>query len=242
MKRFVCAVLAGAMCVGTAGVIAGCGCSRTSGEPGYTVEATQPDLEGGDFGFYVINKNELMITEYKGSDKEIVIPETYNNYTVTTIGSFVFNGLDITSVTMPDTITEIQDYAFASCKQLKNIKLSSNLKTLGADVFFFCSSLETIELPASLEDAGIYTFSASGIKSITFPESETLTKIGGYMFYQCPNLAEVKLPSTITDIEKNAFAECDQKITFTAPSGSYAEEYLKGSNTNITDYEFVPAE
>lgn len=242
MKRIVCTVIAGAMCMGTAGLISGCGCSNTSGEPGYTVEATQPDLEGGDFGFYVINKNELMLTEYKGTATDIVIPETYNNYTVTTIGSFVFNDLDITSVTMPDTITEIQDYAFASCKNLKSVKLSDNLKTLGADVFFYCTSLESIELPSSLEDLGIYTFSASGLKSVTIPESEKLTELGGYVFYQCPNLTEVNIPSTVTKIDKNAFADCDLKITFKAPSGSYAEEYLNGEKANIKDFEFVAAE
>lgn len=226
MKRVISMVLAGVLCIGSATVFAGCGCSRTPDKPGYTVEATKPDMEGGDFGYYVINKNELMITEYKGTEKDVVIPETYNNYTVTTIGSFVFNDSDITSVTIPDTVTEIQDYAFGSCKQLKSVKLSANLKKLGSDVFFFCSSLESIEIPASIEDLGIYTFTASGLKSVTIPESETLTKIGGYVFYQCPNLTEVNLPATIKEIDKRAFSDCSNQITFTAPSGSYAEEYV----------------
>ncbi len=233
MKKIICAALTIALCATAAIGFSGCGSDNNS-EPGYTVVPTEPDFDEGDFGFYIINKDELMITEYNGSSTDVEIPESYYNYTVTAIGSFVFNDTDITSVTMPDTITEIGDYAFASCKSLKSVKLSANLKTLGSDVFFYCSSLESIELPASIEDFGIYTFSAAGLKSVTIPESETFTSIGSYVFYQCPELTEVNLPSTVTEINESAFLGGYNPITFKAPSGSYAEEYAEKNN-----FEFV---
>lgn len=237
MKKFLCAALAVGVCAAAVAGLSGCGCSKSNSEIGYVVETTAPDLENGDFGFYILNKNELMITKYKGSSKDVEIPETYNDYTVTAIGSYVFDSTDITSVTMPDTITEIDDYAFSSCRSLESVKLSSNLKTLGTNVFFLCSSLESIEFPASIEDLGIYTFSGSGLKSVTIPESETLTTIRDYVFYQCPQLTEVNIPSTVTEISEGAFSGCTNPITINAPSGSYAEEYAQ---TN--DFEFVAAE
>lgn len=231
MKRILCAVLALAMCATAAVAFSGCGCSsNNSNEPGYTVEPTKPDLEGGDYGYYIINKNELMITEYKGADKDVVIPDTYNDYKVTAIGAFVFDSSDITSVTIPDTITEIKDYAFASCKQLKSVKLPSSLKTLGTNVFFFCSALESIELPASIEDLGIYTFTASGLKSVKIPESNTLTLIDNFVFYQCPQLTDVYIPATVTEINENSFADCKNPVTIHAPAGSYAEEYATANS------------
>lgn len=228
MKRILCAALALAMCT-TAAVFSGCGCSNkgTSNEPGYTVAPTQPDIQDGDFSYYIINKSELMVTGYKGSSKDVTIPEKYNDYTVTTIGPFVFDGSDITSVTMPDSITEIKDYAFASCKKLSKVKLSENLKTVGTNAFFFCSSLESIEIPKSIEDLGIYTFTASGLKEVKIPESDTLTKIDNYVFYQCPKLTDVYLPSTVKDINDNSFADCKNPVKIHAPAGSYAETYAK---------------
>lgn len=226
MKRIICAVLAGAMCVTAAVSLSGCGCSRKGTEPGYVVEATEPDLRDGDFGYYVINKNELMITEYTGSGKEIEIPETYKDYTITSIGSFVFDSCEAESVTMPDSIKSIGDYAFASSKNLKSIRLSQNLETFGSNSFFFCKNLEEIELPASIKDLGIYTFSGTGLKSVTIPESETLTEIDAYVFYQCPNLTEVTIPDTVTEMKENVFSDSKNRIIVKGSAGSYAEEYV----------------
>lgn len=237
MKKILCALLACTVCVSASAFLTGCGCSNNSTEPGYTVATTQPDLTNGDFGFYILNKNEIMITEYTGSSMDVEIPETFNDYTVTTIGEFVFSEMDITSVTIPDTVTEIQSYAFASCSSLANVKLSANLKTLGADAFFNCPSLESIEIPASVEDLGIYTFCGSGLKSVTIPESSTLTKLDHYVFYECKSLTEVNLPSTVTEISEDAFADCSNPITITAPSGSYAEEFASDNG-----FTFVAAQ
>lgn len=227
MKRIICAVLAGAMCVTAAVSLSGCGCSRKNIEPGYTVEATEPDLRDGDFGYYVINKNELMITEYTGSGKEIEIPETYKDYTITSIGAFVFDSCEAESITMPDTIKSIGDYAFASSKNLKSIKFSQKLETFGSNSFFFCKDLEEIELPASIKDLGIYTFSGTGLKSVTIPESETLTEIDSYVFYQCPKLTEVTIPDTVKNMKENVFADSKNRIIVKGSSGSYAEKYVR---------------
>lgn len=226
MKKILCAVLAGAMCVTAAFSLSGCGCSRNT-EPGYTVEATSPDLKDGDFGYYIVNKNELMVTEYTGSGKEIQIPEAYKDYTITSIGSFVFDSCEAETITMPDTITSIGDYAFASSKNLKNIKFSSKLEKLGSNTFFFCKNLEEVELPASIKYLGMYTFSGSGLKSVTIPENKNLTEIDSYVFYQCPNLTEVTIPKTVTKMEPNVFSDSKNQITVKGSAGSYAEKYVK---------------
>ena len=236
MRKILCALLAGAVCTTMVLSFTGCGCSSKK-EPGYQVEATEPDLSNNGFGFYIINSNELMITEYSGTEKDLVIPESYNNYTVTTIGPSAFSDLDIESVTLPDTITEIQGYAFQSCSNLKSVKLSSNLKTLGNNVFFLCSSLESVELPETIEDLGIFTFQGSGVKSITIPEGK-LTEIREYVFYQCPQLTEITIPATVTKIADNSISENKNAVTIKAPSGSYAESYVeKNGEANNLKFE-----
>lgn len=231
MKKIMCVLLTCAVCATAAIGFTGCNNSSNSNQtPGYEVPVTEPDLKNDEFGFFILNKSELMITKYLGSEKDIVIPETYNNYTVAVIGRSVFNDQDINSVVIPDSIREIQDYAFANNKNLTNVKLSKNLKTLGSNVFYHCTKLESIELPASIEDFGIYTFSASGLKSVTIPESTTFTTIKDYCFYQCQQLTEVNLPVTITNIADNAFADCPNPITIKSKDSSYAKSYATSNN------------
>ena len=237
MKKILCAVLACMLCASVSIGLSGCGCSNNSSqEPGYKVTATEPDLTNDEFGFFILNKDEVMITKYTGSGKDVKIPESYENYKVTVLGRSLFNGKDISSVEIPDTVKEIQDYAFSSNRNLKSVKLPKNLETIGTNAFFNCSSLESIELPASLKEIGVYAFSAAGLKSVTIPESKTLTTLDQYVFFQCQELTEVTLPSTITSIAENTFADCPNKITINAPKGSYAISYAK---TNKFDYKEV---
>lgn len=225
------------LCASVSIGFSGCGCSNSSSqEPGYRVTPTEPDITNDEFGFFILNKNEVMITKYTGSDKDVKIPESYENYKVTVLGRSLFNGKDVTSVEIPDTVKEIQDYAFSSNRSLKSVKLPKNLETIGTNAFFNCASLESIELPASLKEIGVYAFSAAGLKSVTIPESKTLTKLDQYVFFQCQELTEVTLPATVTSIAENTFADCPNKITINAPKGSYAINYAK---TNKFDFKEI---
>lgn len=229
MKKFICTALACLLCASVSVGFSGCS-SKSSSQPGYVVPATEPDLKNEDFGFFILNQNELMITSYLGSSKDVTIPETFNNYTVTVIGHSVFNDKDITSVTMPDTIKEIQDYAFSSNRKLTSVKLSENLQVIGSNAFFNCRSLKSIELPASIKSVDVYAFSAAGFETVTIPESTTFTTLDQFVFYQCQDLKEVVLPATMTNIAENTFADCPNEITIKAPSSSYGLSYAKNNN------------
>lgn len=193
--------------------------------PGYIVSTTVSDLKSEEFAFSLINDNELMITEYLGNKKDVVIPETFNSYKVTVISHSVFQGENITSVKMPDTIKEIRDYAFAGNKNLTSVTLSKKLKVIGVNAFWNCKNLTQIDLPESIEKVGVYAFSDSGLTSVSIPESSTFVTLNDYTFFQCLNLEEVTIPATMTKISDNAFSECPDSITINAPSGSYAEKY-----------------
>ena len=60
-----------------------------------------------------VSGNEVTVTGYTGDAKAIVIPETINGYTVTGIAYHAFVDSSIKSVTVPDTVTNIEDGAFA---------------------------------------------------------------------------------------------------------------------------------
>ena len=235
MKKILCALLACMLCASVSIGFSGCGCSNNSSqEPGYRVKATDPDLTSDEFGFFILDTGkkdkEVMVTKYTGSGKDVKIPESYENYKVTVIGRSLFNGNDISSVEIPDTVKEIQDYAFSSNINLKSVKLPKNLESIGTNAFFNCPSLESIELPATLKEISVYAFSAAGFKSVTIPESKTLTKLDRFVFYQCQELTDVYLPATITSIADDTFDDCPNKITIHAPKSSYSANYAKTHN------------
>lgn len=236
MKKILCLLMAFTMCASAAAVLSGCGDSGSGVNPGYKVEPTEPDITNGDFGYFIINNDELMLTKYTGSSKDIEIPETYNNYKVTVVGSSLFNGSDIESVTFPSSIREIKDYAFASCHSLTSVTFSEGLETLGTGVFFNCSALKEISLPSSLKDLGTRSFSGSSINNVVLPSSGNLTQIGDYVFYQCRELTDITIPSCITSISETAFNDCAKAVTVHGDEGGYVEQYVKefGSDNNLT--------
>ena len=82
---------------------------------------------------------------------------------------------------LPDSITHIGKEAFASCNNLKSIKISKSLKVIGERAFYYCMSLEEIELNAGL------------------------TQIGAYAFAYCTSLKGVDIPGSVLIIERYAF-------------------------------------
>jgi hypothetical protein len=55
---------------------------------------------------------QLTITRYTGSEKDVCIPERINGLPVTSIGKGAFSGNQLTSVTIPNSVTSIGKWAF----------------------------------------------------------------------------------------------------------------------------------
>ena len=79
------------------------------------------------------------------------VPEQINGVTITTIEQDCFlDNLALETVTLPKTITHINDWAFSGCKNLKSINLPNGLEAIDWQAFHGCSSLEEITIPASV--------------------------------------------------------------------------------------------
>ena len=63
------------------------------------------------------------------------------------------------------------------------------------------------------------------VEKIIFPK--TLEGIGWFAFRGCIALCEVEISENISKIEYGAFDNCNAKLTFLCPAGSYAEEYAQ---------------
>lgn len=84
------------------------------------------------------------------TDTDIYIPSKIGEYTVTSIGNFVFsNNPNIVSVTIADGVQEIGIRAFAGCENLTTVSFGTSVSTIGVEAFYNCKSLERIYFDGS---------------------------------------------------------------------------------------------
>lgn len=130
-----------------------------------------------------------------------------------TIASNLFRNSAVEKVTMPDSILEIGNFAFTNCKNLKNIRLSSNLYTIGDHAFTSCTSLENIDIPDSVEEMYIYIFShCKSLRTAKLPNKRQNITEG--TFYNCEKLERVEVPDTVIAVRESAFENCKSLETF----------------------------
>lgn len=99
---------------------------------------------------------------------------------VRTIAEHAFQSSNITSVVLPNTLTEIGYLAFGYCKHLTKVTIPASVTTLGRTVFGGCHYLKYAKI-----------------------ESEV---VGEYMFYECTSLKDIILSPKVNKVGKEAFS------------------------------------
>ena len=109
----------------TAVVLLGTGFTTAGQFVGTSVSVSASEtLSYGDLNYYITDENTITISGYTGSG-DLVIPDIIDGKRVTEIGGQAFYGSKtITGVTIPDSVTRIENYAFKNCTNLKNITLN----------------------------------------------------------------------------------------------------------------------
>ena len=150
---------------------------------------------------------------------QVTIPEKATNslngesYTVTAIADKAFrntrfNG-EITSITLPDSLKEIGDFAFFSCFKLEGINLPDGLTKIGYQAFQNCYSLTEITIPSSVTTMGSHVFNrCTGLKEVTFEKNSQLSALPDATFANCISLESFTLPNGFASIGENAFYKC----------------------------------
>ncbi|MGM9947792.1 leucine-rich repeat protein [Floccifex sp.] len=160
---------------------------------------------------YSVSDNQVTITGYTGTATEVQIPDTIDGKTVTAIGNAAFiSKSNITSVTIPKSVTTIGNDAFKECNNMQNVtfEADSQLTSIGASAFYWCTALESIDIPYGVTSISENTFhTCRNLKSVTIPES--VTSIGERAFYDCDSLTSIYIPSNVESIGTYAFAGCE---------------------------------
>lgn len=122
---------------------------------------------------------------------------------VVIIGREAFSGaVYLENMIIPEGVLEIQTRAFVH-SNITTFSLPSTLTTFGTYVFAYCKNLTTIEIPASVVKLGDSLFAGStNLEEIIL--NEGLLEIGGY-FFESTNVTQLIIPASVTSISHSAF-------------------------------------
>jgi hypothetical protein len=185
------------------------------------------DSAGADFT-YVDSGGGLVITGYRSAIRDVVIPSSIGGIPVTGIGSFAFQGRDMTSITIPNSVTSIGRYAFYDCGSLLSVTLPDQLISIEEGVFIFCDGLRSITIPDSVTSIGLGSFGyCEGLVSVTL--SKTLKSIANAAFAFCKRLSIVTIPASVTSISPEAFEGCSglTRVNFLGDAPTAGENSFK---------------
>jgi len=126
------------------------------------------------------------------------------------IGDYMFyNCTQLTSVSLPLTVTLIGEYAFAGCSKIDSLELPNSISTITDNAFNACTELVSVMLPNNLTLLSENVFSnCSALKSITIPNN--VTSISDGAFSGCSALKTMLIPNSVSSIGANAFQYCSQ--------------------------------
>ena len=148
----------------------------------------------------------------------ITIPESLGGYPVKSVGDSAFSQCySLTSVTIPNGVTNISSAAFYNCRSLTSITIPDSVTSVGYYAFNGCNSslFNTTKIPrvklvdgwAVGSDGTLYTLDLSGVRGI-----------GSSAFLNCDQLTRVTMPDSIKSIPQSAFNGCSSLSSLTIPN------------------------
>lgn len=180
--------------------------------------------EIGGMAFYSCNNlNDITIPEtvtiiggssFWRSNRQLTAGPIGGNYNIkfgwkTKIPKSAFYNCTLSSITFPDTITEIGKDA-CSGNNFSTITLPSSLLTIGESAFSSNSQLQTVTGGNNIREIESQAFSScTNLRNLHFDKLKHIRKNA---FYNCSNLQDFYFPPTLTSIGKEAFQGCTSLI------------------------------
>ncbi|TYQ16911.1 UNVERIFIED_CONTAM: dockerin type I repeat protein [Acetivibrio alkalicellulosi] len=189
-----------------------------------------PVFAKSDFEYRVTNR-QVRITNYVGTSKEIVIPNSLGGYPVTSIGESAFRNKGLTSVMIPESVTSIESSAFR-INNLTTVSIPDRVTSIG-EWAFSGNQLTTVEIPDSVVAIGEWAFSGSLLTTVEIPDG--VVTIGNSAFSN-NKLTTVEISDSVVTIGNSAFSN-NKLTTVEIPDSvvTIGEEAFRGNQlTTVT--------
>src|ERR1035437_4978053 len=177
----------------------------------------------------IVTNGTITITGYVGTNTALTFPSSVNGLPVTSISYTANEYLYLTSVTIPDSVTSICDYAlggglltnvvigngvtnignyaFCDSVRLQKITFGNNVNTIGTNAFGYCNRLTGVTIPDNVINIDNSAFAyCTALTNVIIGKS--VATIGQSAFASDP-LTSVSIPNSVTSIGDNAFNSCN---------------------------------
>lgn len=164
---------------------------------------------------YTVENGDATITGFTSSyPGPLPIPAALGGYPVTRIGNYAFVGSLVSSVSFPDTVTDLGECVFGHCDSLTEVTVPNGITDLRGEVFYGCRTLTNITIASSV------------------------TNIANAAFKNCWALERITLPSHVSGLGYQAFADCYDLISvfFTGDAPLSVGDSLFSNSGPLTVY------
>ena len=198
---------------------------------------------------FTTNNGAITITGYTGAGGAVTVPTNINGYPVTSLGGWgpFYACTSLTSVAIPDTITNIADGAFWGCTSLTSVSLGNSVQRIGYGAFYQCGSLVGISIPDSVASIGFGAFAycgsltnvtiGRGVTNLDYPAFSELSGVFSYCFsltaitVDTNNPAYCSVAGVLFDKSRTTLVQC--------PGGQTGSYTIPNSVTNVGSFAFT---
>jgi len=243
-----------------------------------SITASAHDFEVDGIYYNITSATDLTVeVTYRGSrvqeyrDEyigEVAIPSTVsyggNTYSVTSIAAAFSMCSNLTSITIPASVTNIGGSAFKYCYSLTSVTIPDGVTNIGPEAFLECTSLTSIILPESVTSIGwaaflstawydnqpngmvyagkvLYTYKGTMPGNTSVEVKDGTKGIASQAFYGCnSNLTSITIPEGVTNIGEWAFSGCEGLTSIILPASVSCIGREAFYNTGLTSIN-IPA-
>ena len=165
------------------------------------------DIPSANIYYYV--KNNCL---YTWKDKTLVyVPAKQADVKISadtaSIGDYALYNSAAVSISVPESVTSIGNYAFANAKNLKNVDIAKGTAVIGAHAFENCTAMRSFYAPSSISDIGDAAFkNCRRLSAVILPSR--LKTIGAEAFMGCSSLIGMVVGEYVTSIGGRAYKDC----------------------------------